>query len=76
MGVFIESPGLAAALAGLIERDMLPANGWRFGRRERERQCGHCASQVDQNTVQPARTRGPGSINNSRGHSELLQTGN
>jgi len=29
MGVFIHSPGLATALAGLIERDMLPANSWR-----------------------------------------------
>lgn len=29
MGVFVESPGLAAALAALIERDIAPANSWR-----------------------------------------------
>lgn len=29
MGVFVESPGLAAALAQLIERDVQPANSWR-----------------------------------------------
>ncbi len=29
MGVIVESPGLAEALAQLIERDMLPANSWR-----------------------------------------------
>jgi putative cardiolipin synthase len=29
MGVFVESPALAEALAGLIERDMQPANAWR-----------------------------------------------
>jgi len=29
MGVFIKSPGLAKALAKLIERDMQPANSWR-----------------------------------------------
>jgi putative cardiolipin synthase len=29
MGVFVESPGLAEALAKLIERDMEPANSWR-----------------------------------------------
>jgi len=28
MGVFVESPGLAEALAKLIERDMQPANSW------------------------------------------------
>ena len=29
MGVIVESPGLAEALAQLIERDMLPTNSWR-----------------------------------------------
>jgi putative cardiolipin synthase len=29
MGVIVDSPGLAAALAALIERDMAPANSWR-----------------------------------------------
>jgi len=29
MGVLIESKGLAEALAGVIERDLLPANSWR-----------------------------------------------
>jgi putative cardiolipin synthase len=29
MGVFVESPGLAEALAKLIERDALPSNSWR-----------------------------------------------
>jgi len=29
MGVFIKSPGLAGALAELIERDMQPTNSWR-----------------------------------------------
>ena len=42
MGVFIDSPGLAAALAGLIERDMLPANSWRV-------------EAADDGTRQPAR---------------------
>jgi putative cardiolipin synthase len=30
MGVFIRSPGLGEALAGLIERDVLPANSWQI----------------------------------------------
>jgi cardiolipin synthase C len=30
MGVIIESPGLAEALARLIERDLQPANSWRI----------------------------------------------
>lgn len=29
MGVFVESPGLAVALASRIERDLSPANSWR-----------------------------------------------
>jgi len=29
MGVFVDSPGLAQALAALIERDMKPANSWK-----------------------------------------------
>jgi putative cardiolipin synthase len=28
MGVFVDSPGLAEALAEVLERDMLPANSW------------------------------------------------
>jgi cardiolipin synthase C len=30
MGVIIDSPGLAEALARLIERDLQPANSWRI----------------------------------------------
>ncbi len=37
MGVFIDSPGLATALAGLMERDMQPANSWRVGQDARGR---------------------------------------
>jgi putative cardiolipin synthase len=29
MGLFVESPALAQALAAVIERDMQPANSWR-----------------------------------------------
>lgn len=54
MGVIVESPGLAEALAALIERDARPANSWRVTVDER----GKLGWTNDRETVrlQPARS--------------------